>query len=188
MLSAGLLNAARSYVEHNGNDSKMQDYRYQCALRLEQWQTLEKSTVPDHSYHGHQYAAICYMRTDNQEKFQQSLEGAYSVVCDNLQKIGTESSRAIYERLGRLRTLREIELYKDVQNGKVSLQTYLSGLSSHDRVPIASFNVVEPTRFQRCLLSSNEDSSASFRISLDYIETCISNGKHQWAWNRQEQL
>ncbi len=187
------------------SDPALEAEQSACAFRLGQWEDALETAAHESSYACHHLDAVSalFCKRDVQ-LFGEASAKALGSVLSTLSLGSTESCRAIYRDLGRLRELCELErLQTQLQpNGEQQVsepdlvRSFLTYLGDHDRVAMAGFEVREPVLMQRCLLLKGLDrllrddgarrlaSEAYVNASMTYIQLCRESRRLHLAQSR----
>ena len=197
LYQAGLLKTLKQFGNSSQESSENRSYHLECSWRLSQW---DENLVEDamlekkQEFSAGRTLAVRALLQDDKAACMKQIQRAYQAVTDNLGHEAFESTRAIYETLGKLRSLRELEILSEnlcLENDNEKALETLRNLQEFDPM---SFTFSEGTLLQRCVVVENLSKklhsfqTLSIDLSLDYINRCKAQSRHQLAWNRLELL
>ncbi len=193
LYQSGLHGTLRQLLRSSSGSSdspRLQAYRQECAWRLAQWHDLDGEAVNvNQNYEGLHSWALKHLIVDgNVVKALAYADSARTTVCKDIG--GLESARSVYRSLGRLRTLREIDIWsKSIGNDPDALPK--DSLAEYDKLPTAGFSYLEECLLQRCVLAENlatlkqtrtgreklELTALYKNFCLRYVEGCACEGR-----------
>ncbi|XP_047109240.1 serine-protein kinase ATM-like [Schistocerca piceifrons] len=180
----GLLNALQKFGLHHVMDGyicssfvrehlpvqKVQNYYYDCAWRLANWNTdiyfsdastecfqvesdIQKELHPG-SYEKYHYLAMNAIQNLDEDAFKKNLRHARSCVVESLAHASLETSKFLYTVLSQLRALQEMEDFFEVisENDSKNVDHLLKKWNQQNLIQYNDFDNVEPILTQRIVM------------------------------------
>ncbi|XP_049852036.1 serine-protein kinase ATM isoform X1 [Schistocerca gregaria] len=180
----GLLNALQKFGLHHVMDGyicssfvrehlpvqKVQNYYYDCAWRLANWNTdiyfsdastecfqvesdVQKELHPG-SYERYHYLAMNAIQNLDEDAFKKNLRHARSCVVESLAHASLETSKFLYTVLSQLRALQEMEDFFEVisENDSKNVDPLLKKWNQQNLIQYNDFDNVEPILTQRIVM------------------------------------
>ncbi|XP_051160028.1 serine-protein kinase ATM-like [Leptopilina boulardi] len=150
-----LLNQFASSLNDDKVNKENNDYKYECAWRLGDWNLLEQKSSSqislieekNQSYYQYHYEALKCLNDNDKMGVKQAIDNARCCVIKCLRNISHESTKAVYPMLTQLQMLREIEEWNNTNsndyNNRIEELQYYEYIKNND------FEFVEPLISQR---------------------------------------
>ncbi|KAF4528155.1 hypothetical protein B566_EDAN016919, partial [Ephemera danica] len=179
---SGLHQLLRSYLGVQQQSEEVKAMQYECCWRLGQWDmptsSDQESVGP---YEVHHYAALNALRAGNFVRLQREVEQARRHVMQSLVTTSLESSMNVYESLGKLQSLQEVDDFSCMmQTNRFSIQV-LEKWKQQDDIPAGEFQYVEPILSQRaCLIG--------IALKMDDFASVAERALHQLTQGSELQM
>lgn len=178
--SMGLHHTLASYIQSAEVCSQqMLEYQQECSWRLEAWDKLcpEEATK---TFSGCVLGGLESCLRSQSEELSSWYEAGLNIVRSDIERLGIESSSAVYPVLSKLRQLSELVRLGD----KDSINNVtMDALEERDKLPSSDFKHLEPILTQRLILLSKNGRQFLGNMALSTSKRAR-EADHLWVCNR----